>query len=74
MASLSSWSKETVRDMMGTAQIAGLISGEKLYQIRARKALPLLVRQARSEQTIFYSDLAAELKIPNPRNLGLIHK
>ena len=42
---------------MGTAQIAGLISGEKLYQIRARKALPLLVRQARSEQTIFYSDL-----------------
>ena len=57
---------------MGTAQIAGLISGEKLYQIRARKALPLLVRQARSEQTIFYSDLAAELKIPNPRNLNYV--
>lgn len=56
---------------MGTAQIAELINGNKLYQIRAREALPLLVRQAHSAQTIFYSDLAAELKMPNPRNLNL---
>lgn len=57
---------------MGTAQIAELISGKKLYQIRAREALPVLTRQAHSAQTIFYSDLAAELKIPNPHNLNYV--
>ena len=48
------------------------ITGNKLYQIRARKALPILVRQAIAEQPIFYSDLAFELQIPNPRNLNYV--
>lgn len=45
---------------------------EKLYLERARAALPLLVRQAGAEQTIYYSDLAAELGMPNPRNLNFV--
>lgn len=57
---------------MRNAQIAELTSGEELWQIRAREALPLLIRQARSAQTIFYSDLAAELKMSNPRNLNKV--
>ena len=48
------------------------LRGEKLYQIRARAALPLLVRQATAGQTIVYSDLAAELQMPNPRNLDRV--
>lgn len=44
--------------------------GDKLYQSRARLALPLLVRQAKAEQHIYYSDLASELGMPNPRNLN----
>ena len=46
------------------------IYGDRLFQIRARSALPLLVRQARAANTISYSDLASELQIPNPRNLN----
>ena len=57
---------------MDTARTAGLISGDKLYQSRARQALPLLVRQAQAEQKIAYSDLAAELGMPNPRNLNYV--
>lgn len=45
------------------------IDGEKLYQQRARAVLPLLVRQAEARSKISYSDLAAELGMPNPRNL-----
>ena len=48
------------------------LSGDKLYQVRAREALPLLIRQAEVEQTIFYSDLANELDMPNPRNLDYV--
>lgn len=44
--------------------------GEKLYQKRARRAVPLLVRQAKAEKPIYYSDLAEELDMPNPRNLN----
>ncbi|MBS0391677.1 MAG: hypothetical protein JSR23_11125 [Proteobacteria bacterium] len=55
-----------------TAQIAEALSGDKLYQERARAALPLLVRQAQAGNPIFYSDLAAELGIPNPRNLNYV--
>ena len=58
--------------MAETAEIAALIHGEKLYQERARRALPLLVRQAEARQTIFYSDLAEELDMPNPRNLNYV--
>lgn len=56
--------------MRETAKIAEPISGDKLYQQRARAALPLLVRQARAEKEIYYSDLALELSMPNPRNLN----
>lgn len=46
--------------------------GDKLYQQRARAALPLLVRQAKAQQTIFYADLAGELDVPNPRNMNFV--
>lgn len=46
--------------------------GDELYQQRARAALPLLVRQAKAQRTIFYADLAAELGMPNPRNLNFV--
>ncbi|WP_426596255.1 hypothetical protein [Pectobacterium brasiliense] len=57
---------------METAKIAEKISGNKLYQKRARHALPILVRQAKSGNIITYSDLAEELKMPNPRNLNYV--
>jgi hypothetical protein len=56
--------------MAQTARIAELIGGQALYQKRARQALPLLVRQAEVGQTIFYSDLAEELGMSNPRTLN----
>lgn len=46
--------------------------GEKLYKERARKALPILIRQALANQPIYYSDLAKELEMPNPRNLNYV--
>jgi hypothetical protein len=55
-----------------TAQVANSIFGDKLYQKRARLALPILVRQAEAGSAIFYSDLAKELSIPNPRNLNFV--
>lgn len=48
------------------------LQGDKLYQERARAALPLLIRQAKAEQPIYYSDLAEELDMPNPRNLNYV--
>ena len=57
---------------METAKVAESISGDKLYQVRARKALPLLVRQARAGTPIYYSDLAHELGMPSPRNLNYV--
>lgn len=47
-----------------------VISGPKLYHQRAREALPMLVRQAQAGQPIFYSDLAEELGMTNPRVLN----
>jgi len=44
--------------------------GNKLYQERAREALPVLVRQAEAREKIFYEDLAEELDMPNPQNLN----
>lgn len=58
--------------MTETAVIAEPLSGEKLYQQRARSALPLLVRQAMASTPIVYEDLAYELKMPNPRNLNYV--
>ncbi len=57
---------------MDTAKIAEPISGNKLYQTRARKVLPILVRQAEAGATIYYSALADEIGIPNPRNLNYV--
>ena len=57
--------------MSETGAIAvGLIDGDKPYQKRARLALPILVRQAMAHRTMFYSDLAAELRMSNPRTLN----
>lgn len=58
--------------MPSTAKTASSISGDKLYQKRARATLPLLVRQATAGKSIFYSDLAEELGMPNPRNLNYV--
>ena len=55
-----------------TAAVAQPISGDKLYQERARRALPLLVRQALAHQPIYYGHLAKELEMPNARNLNYV--
>ncbi|MEZ5631573.1 MAG: hypothetical protein R3F09_12830 [Burkholderiaceae bacterium] len=57
---------------MATALVSAPMAGDKLYQVRARNALPLLVRQAEAKNTITYSDLASELEMPNPRNLNYV--
>lgn len=57
---------------MSTAIISEPISGSKAYQVRAREALPLLVRQAEAGAPVFYSGLAEELGMPNPRNLNYV--
>ncbi|MBD2454687.1 hypothetical protein H6G80_11400 [Nostoc sp. FACHB-87] len=58
---------------MGTAQKAkSFLRGNKLYQQRARKALPLLIAKATANQTMFYFELADELEINNPRNLNYV--
>lgn len=57
---------------MSTATVSEPISGDKAYQVRARAALPLLVRQAEAGAPVFYSDLAEELGMPNPRNLNYV--
>lgn len=46
------------------------IFGDKDYHRHAQKALPILVRQALANSRIFYSDLAVELGMVNPRNLN----
>jgi hypothetical protein len=43
-----------------------------LYQRRAFGALPLLVRQALAGQQIYYSDIANELDMENPRNMNYV--
>jgi len=58
--------------MAETASQTGNMFGQKLYQARARAALPILVRQAFCENQIYYDDLAAELEMPNPRNLNYV--
>lgn len=56
--------------MSETYRIASGFFGDKLYQQRAREALPILVRQAKAATPIYYEDLAAEMGMPNPRNLN----
>jgi len=55
-----------------TAEQAETFFGDKPYQQKARAALPLLIRQAKAQHTIYYSDLAVELGMPNPRNLNYV--
>lgn len=55
-----------------TGRTAETFFGDKLYQQRARAALPLLVRQAKAQKTIFYSDLAEEMGMANPRTLNFV--
>ncbi|OSI07070.1 Uncharacterised protein [Neisseria animaloris] len=57
---------------MAAAQKADPIWGNKLYQQRARIALPILIRQAGSQEPILYSNLALEMGMPNPRNLDYV--
>lgn len=45
---------------------------EKLFISRARLVLPYLVRQAKAGHTIYYSDLAKLVNMPNPRNLDRV--
>ena len=57
---------------MSIPSIAKSIEGDKPYQKQARRAFPLLVRQAFAHQPIFYESLATELGMPNPRNLNYV--
>ena len=57
---------------METTEVSEILWGDKLYQTRARMAFPLLVRQAMIGKTIFYSYLAEEMGMPNPRNLNRV--
>ena len=50
--------------------VAAPITGDKLYQRRARAALPILVRQAETRSPITYPALAQELEMPLARNLN----
>ena len=65
-------SKSLFSRIMETAEISSEPNGGKLYQIRARNTLPILVRQAKAGKKIYYADLANEIDIPNPRNLNYI--
>lgn len=51
---------------------SNLFEGQKLYVQRARNVLPILVRQAKAGNPIYYSELAKEIGISNPRNLNYI--
>jgi hypothetical protein len=64
--------KLMAKTITGAVAKYGLLAGDKLYQTRARLTLPYLVRQAKAGQTIYYSDLAKELDIPNPRSFNFI--
>lgn len=46
-------------------------SGNKAFQGAARRALPILVRQAKAQQPMYYSQLSAELKYP-ARGMGKV--
>jgi hypothetical protein len=55
-----------------TGSRAQPIFGDKLYQQRARAALPLLVSLAGARGKIYYGQLAKALGIPNPRTLNYV--
>ncbi|MCS7466456.1 hypothetical protein NZK35_07360 [Stieleria sp. ICT_E10.1] len=55
-----------------TAEIADNMFGEKLYQKRARMALPILVRYAFAQRVLTYEELARQLDMQNARNLNFV--
>ncbi len=57
---------------MITDEISNILWGEKPYQQKARKAFPILVKQAIKGKPITYSDLAKKIKVSNPRNLNYV--
>jgi hypothetical protein len=50
----------------------GFVGGSALYQQRAAQALPLLVRQAKVHQSVFYKALADEMGMPFALNLNKV--
>jgi hypothetical protein len=58
--------------MVETAKAANGLHGPKLYQERARRALPILVQQAHARQPIAYNGIARELGMSNPRNMNYV--
>lgn len=64
--------KTTLQMVSSGSPAAQYLAGDELFQQRARAALPLLVRQAMQSTTVFYSDLAAEVGMPNERNLNYV--
>ena len=50
----------------------GFVGGTALYQKRAAQALPLLVRQAKVHQPVFYKALADEMGMPFALNLNYV--
>ncbi len=58
--------------MPKTATSAKNMFGDAPYQVRARLALPLLIRQANSRKPVYYEHLAAELGLKNPRNMNWV--
>lgn len=57
-----------------TIEIASsdVLNGNKTYLIRARITLPYLVKHAKAGETVYYSDLAKEINISNPRSFNFI--
>jgi hypothetical protein len=61
-----------MRQPTGFKSNADLLEGDKAYIQRARIALPILVRQAKASKPIYYSALAEEMGMLNPRNLNYV--
>lgn len=58
---------------MGTGNVAkNAFAGNQPYQVRARLALPILVRQAKAGEPIEYGNLARELGISHHRPINYI--
>ena len=65
-------SNSTAKKSTSEKSKTDLSNDDKLYVQRAKLAFPILVRQARAEKSIFYSDLAQEIGMSNARNLNYV--
>lgn len=65
-------SNEAIKKSTSEKSKTDLSNDDKLYVQRAKLAFPILVRQARAEKPIFYSDLAEEIGMSNARNLNYV--